>query len=93
MITPYQSFTTASQNTSRGQRLAQMLQMQGQSQQISNNAGAQSDMQYSPPQNAANINGNSRQQGQLFGFRRTMPKSPGMMTPQGGQDRSSYDGE
>ena len=39
-------------NGGRGQRMARMLQMQGQSQQVSNNAGAQTDMQYNPPQNA-----------------------------------------
>lgn len=75
-------------NGGRGQRLAQMLQMQGQSQQISNNAGAQTDMQYSPPQNAADLNPAPRQYGMMYPRK---PKSPGMVNPQGGEDRGSFD--
>ena len=93
MNTPYQSYTSPPQGMGRGQRLAKMLQMQGQSQQVSNNAGAQTDMQYSPPQNAADINSAPRQQSRLFAGKRPMARSPGLMTPQGGPDRSNYDGE
>ena len=75
-------------NGGRGQRMAQMLQMQGQSQQISNNAGAQTDMQYSPPQNAANVNRAPRQFSRQY---QKMPKSPGMTNPQGGSDRGSFE--
>ena len=89
MRTPYQSFNAPpTMNGGRGQRLAQMLQMQGQSQQISNNAGAQTDMQYSPPQNAADLNPAPRQYGMMYPRK---PKSPGMVNPQGGEDRGSFD--
>ncbi len=88
MRTPYQSFNSPAMNGGRGQRLAQMLQMQGQSQQVSNNAGAQTDMQYSPPQNAADINGAPRQFGRMYPRR---PKTPGMVNPQGGPDRGSFE--
>ena len=73
-------------NGGRGQRMAQMLQMQGQSQQISNNAAT--DMQYSPPQNAANVNRAPRQFSRQY---QKMPKSPGMTNPQGGSDRGSFE--
>ena len=88
MKTPYQSYNSPMMNGGRGQRMAQMLQMQGQSQQISNNAGAQTDMQYSPPQNAANVNRAPRQFSRQY---QKMPKSPGMTNPQGGVDRGSFE--
>ena len=88
MRTPYQSYNSPMMNGGRGQRMAQMLQMQGQSQQISNNAGAQTDMQYSPPQNAANVNRAPRQFSRQY---QKMPKSPGMTNPQGGVDRGSFE--
>ena len=88
MKTPYQSYNSPMMNGGRGQRMAQMLQMQGQSQQISNNAGAQTDMQYSPPQNAANVNRAPRQFSRQY---QKMPKSPGMTNPQGGSDRGSFE--
>ena len=88
MRTPYQSYNSPMMNGGRGQRMAQMLQMQGQSQQISNNAGAQTDMQYSPPQNAANVNRAPRQFSRQY---QKMPKSPGMTNPQGGSDRGSFE--
>ena len=88
MRTPYQSYNSPMMNGGRGQRMAQMLQMQGQSQQISNNAGAQTDMQYSPPQNAANVNQAPRQFSRQY---QKMPKSPGMTNPQGGVDRGSFE--
>ena len=69
MRTPYQSFN-APMTAGRGQRLAQMLQMQGQSQQVSNNATAQDGMQYAPPQNAANLNPAPQQ------FARMYPRRP-----------------
>lgn len=72
----------------RGQRLAQMLQMQGQSQQVTNNADAMTDMQYSPTQNAADINPAPRQYGSMYPKK---GKSPGLMTPQGGPDRGNYE--
>ena len=74
------------QNGGRGQRMAQMLQMQGQSQQVSNNA--KTDMQYSPPQNAANVNRAPRQFSRQY---QKMPKSPGMTNPQGGVDRGGFE--
>ena len=88
MKTPYQSYNSPMMNGGRGQRMAQMLQMQGQSQQVSNNAGAQTDMQYSPPQNAANVNRAPRQFSRQY---QKMPKSPGMTNPQGGSDRGSFE--
>ena len=88
MRTPYQSYNSPMMNGGRGQRMAQMLQMQGQSQQVSNNAGAQTDMQYSPPQNAANVNRAPRQFSRQY---QKMPKSPGMTNPQGGSDRGSFE--
>ena len=88
MRTPYQSYNSPAMNGGRGQRMAQMLQMQGQSQQVSNNAGAQTDMQYSPPQNAANVNRAPRQFSRQY---QKMPKSPGMTNPQGGVDRGSFE--
>ena len=89
MRTPYQSFNAPmTSNGGRGQRLARMLQMQGQGQMVSNNAGAQTDMQYSPPQNAADINPAPRQFGKLY---QRKPKSPGMINPQGGPDRGSFE--
>jgi hypothetical protein len=89
MRTPYQSFNApATMNGGRGQRLARMLQMQGQSQQISNNAGAQTDMQYSPPQNAADMNPAPRQFARMYPRK---PKTPGMVNPQGGPDRGSFE--
>ena len=88
MRTPYQSYNSPMMNGGRGQRMAQMLQMQGQSQQVSNNAGAQTDMQYSPPQNAANVNRAPRQFSRQY---QKMPKSPGMTNPQGGVDRGSFE--
>ena len=88
MRTPYQSYNSPMMNGGRGQRMAQMLQMQGQSQQVSNNAGAQTDMQYSPPQNAANVNQAPRQFSRQY---QKMPKSPGMTNPQGGVDRGSFE--
>ena len=88
MRTPYQSYNSPMQNGGRGQRMAQMLQMQGQSQQVSNNAGAQTDMQYSPPQNAANVNQAPRQFSRQY---QKMPKSPGMTNPQGGVDRGGFE--
>ena len=88
MRTPYQSYNSPMMNGGRGQRMAQMLQMQGQSQQVSNNAGAQTDMQYSPPQNAANVNRAPRQ---FLSQYQKMPKSPGMTNPQGGSDRGSFE--
>ena len=75
-------------NGGRGQRLARMLQMQGQSQQVSNNAGAQTDMQYSPPQNAADIAPAPRQYARMYPRK---PKTPGMVNPQGGPDRGSFE--
>ena len=75
-------------NGNRGQRLARMLQMQGQGQMVSNNASAKTDMQYSPPQNAADINPAPRQYGSLYPRK---PKSPGMVNPQGGPDRGSLE--
>jgi len=89
MKTPYQDFNAPPQGAARGQRLAKMLQMQGQSQQVTNNAGAQNDMQFAPAQNAADINPAPRQFGQMYPRK---GKSPGLMTPQGGPDRSNYDG-
>ena len=86
MKTPYQSYNSPMQNGGRGQRMAQMPQMQGQSQQVSNNAGT--DMQYSPPQNAANVNRAPRQFLRQY---QKMPKSPGMTNPQGGSDRGSFE--
>ena len=86
MRTPYQSYNSPMQNGGRGQRMAQMLQMQGQSQQVSNNA--RTDMQYSPPQNAANVNRAPRQFLRQY---QKMPKSPGMTNPQGGSDRGSFE--
>jgi hypothetical protein len=65
-----------------------MLQMQGQSQQVSNNAGAQTDMQYSPPQNAADMNPAPRQFARMYPRK---PKTPGMVNPQGGPDRGSFE--
>ena len=88
MRTQYQSYNSPMQNGGRGQRMAQMLQMQGQSQQVSNNAGAQTDMQYSPPQNAANVNQAPRQFSRQY---QKMPKSPGMTNPQGGVDRGGFE--
>ncbi len=89
MRTPYQSFNAPmTQNGGRGQRLARMLQMQGQGQMVSNNASAQTDMQYSPPQNAADINPAPKQFGRLYPRK---PKSPGMVNPQGGPDRGSFE--
>ena len=89
MRTPYQSFNAPPMmNGGRGQRMARMLQMQGQSQQISNNAGAQTDMQYNPPQNAADVNRAPRQFSRQY---QKMPKSPGMTNPQGGVDRGSFE--
>lgn len=89
MRTPYQSFNAPMPtNGGRGQRLARMLQMQGQGQMVSNNANAQTDMQYNPPQNAADINPAPRQFGQMYARR---PKSPGMVNPQGGPDRGSFE--
>lgn len=75
-------------NGGRGQRLAQMLQMQGQSQQVSNNASAQTDMQYNPPQNAADIAPAPRQYARMYPRK---PKTPGMVNPQGGPDRGSFE--
>lgn len=92
MKTPYQDFNAPMQGIGRGQKLAKMLQMQGQSQQVTNNAGAQNDMQYAPPQNAADINPTPRQFGKMYSPMRPKAKSPGLMTPQGGADRSNYDG-
>ena len=86
MRTPYQSYNSPMMNGGRGQRMAQMLQMQGQSQQVSNNAGT--DMQYSPPQNAANVNRAPRQFLRQY---QKMPKSPGMTNPQGGSDRGGFE--
>ena len=86
MRTPYQSYNSPMQNGGRGQRMAQMLQMQGQSQQVSNNA--KTDMQYSPPQNAANVNRAPRQFSRQY---QKMPKSPGMTNPQGGVDRGGFE--
>ena len=86
MRTPYQSYNSPMMNGGRGQRMAQMLQMQGQSQQVSNNAGT--DMQYSPPQNAANVNRAPRQFLRQY---QKMPKSPGMTNPQGGVDRGGFE--
>ena len=86
MRTPYQSYNSPMMNGGRGQRMAQMLQMQEQSQQVSNNAGA--DMQYSPPQNAANLNQAPRQFLRQY---QKMPKSPGMTNPQGGVDRGGFE--
>ena len=88
MRTPYQSFNAPMMNGGRGQRMARMLQMQGQSQQVSNNAGAQTDMLYNPPQNAADVNRAPRQF--LRQYPR-MPKSPGMTNPQGGPDRGNFE--
>ena len=88
MRTPYQSYNSPMMNGGRGQRMAQMLQMQGQSQQVSNNAGAQTDMQYSPPQNAANVNRAPRQFSRQY---QKMPKSPGMTNPLGGVDRGGFE--
>ena len=89
MRTPYQSFNAPMvANGGRGQRLAQMLQMQGQGQMVSNNAGAKTDMQYNPPQNAADMNPAPRQYGSLYPRK---PKSPGMINPQGGPDRGSFE--
>jgi hypothetical protein len=88
MRTPYQSFNAPITNGGRGQRLAQMLQMQGQSQQVSNNANVQSGGQYSPPQNAADLNPAPRQFSRMYP---RMPKSPGMVNPQGGPDRGSFE--
>ena len=89
MRTPYQSFNAPmTANGNRGQRLARMLQMQGQGQMVSNNASAKTDMQYSPPQNAADINPAPRQYDSLYPRK---PKSPGMVNPQGGPDRGSFE--
>ena len=88
MRSPYQSFNSPMMNGGRGQRMAQMLQMQGQSQQVSNNAGAQTDMQYSPPQNAADVNRAPRQFSRQY---QKMPKTPGMTNPQGGVDRGGFE--
>jgi len=88
MRSPYQSFNSPMMNGGRGQRMAQMLQMQGQSQQVSNNAGAQSDMQYSPPQNAADIN---RAPCQFLRQYQKLQKSPGLTIPQGGPDRGGFE--
>jgi hypothetical protein len=46
-------------------------------------------LSYGIAQNGSAINPAPRQQPQLY---RPMAKSPGLMTPKGGQDRSSYDG-
>lgn len=89
MRTPYQSFNAPPQmNGGRGQRLARMLQMQGQSQQVSNNAGAKNDMQYNPPQNAADMNQAPPQFARMYPRK---PKTPGMVNPQGGPDRGSFE--
>ena len=89
MKTPYQSFNAPPTMVGGyGQRLARMLQVQGQSQQVSNNAGAQTDMQYNPPQNAADINPAARQFGRMYPRK---PKTPGMVNPQGGPDRGSFE--
>ena len=89
MRTPYQTCNAPPMmNGGRGQRMARMLQMQGQSQQVSNNAGAQTDMQYSPPQNAADM---KRAPGQFLRQYPKMPKSPGMTNPQGGPDRGGFE--
>ena len=89
--TPYQSFNAPPQTMGRGPRLAQMLQMQGQSQQVTNNANAQTDMQYNPPQNAADINPAPSQFGRMYSPPRRMPKTPSMVNPQGGPDRGSFE--
>jgi len=88
MRSPYQSYNSPMMNGGRGQRMAQMLQMQGQSQQVSNNAGAQTDMQYSPAQNAADVNRAPRQFSRQY---QKMPKTPGMTNPQGGVDRGGFE--
>jgi hypothetical protein len=75
-------------NYGRGQRLAQMLQMQ-QSPLVNNRA--QSDgMSFGIAQNGSAINPAPRQQSSLY---QPKAKSPGLMTPKGGQDRSSFDGQ
>jgi hypothetical protein len=70
-----------------GQRLAQMLQRQ-QTPMV-DNRGQGDNLSYGIAQNGSAINPAPRQQPQLY---RPMAKSPGLMTPKGGQDRSSYDG-
>ena len=71
-----------------GQRLAQMLQMQQSP--VVDNRGQGDNMSYGIAQNGAAINPAPRQKTALY---RPMAKSPGMMTPRGGQDRSSFNGE
>jgi len=75
-------------NYGRGQRLAQMLQMQ-QSPMVSNQSQG-GGVTYGPQQNGAMINPPPRQQAQLYPRR---PKTPGMVNPQGGVDRGSFDGQ
>lgn len=86
MKTPYQTFNGPM--TGYGQRLARMLQMQGQSQQVTNNGDAKTDMQFVPPQNAADLNPSPPQFRNMYPRR---PKTPGMVNPQGGPDRGSFE--
>lgn len=66
-------------NYGRGQRLAQMLQMQ-----------TPQSTNYGLPQNGATLNPPARQQAALYPRK---PKTPGMVNPQGGVDRGSFDGQ
>jgi hypothetical protein len=63
--------------------------LQRQQTPMVDNSGQGDNVSYGIAQNGSAINPAPRQQPQLY---RRMAKSPGMMTPKGGQDRSSYDG-
>lgn len=95
MLQPYQSFEGVSQQSGRGQRLAQMLQNRPSS-NFANNDPTTLPMQYNLPQGAANGYGAKPQMARLFPpnpiAKQPMPKTPGMYSPMGGDFKGDYYG-
>lgn len=89
MLTPYQSFEGPAQQQGRGQRLAQLLKDRPVSNFAVNPATTQ-PMQYGSPQMSMAPPQMSRAFPENPIAKQPKAKSPGMYSPQGGEEKGDY---